>query len=275
MAWTLTEYGKVRNAFSNQQGDVVTLTPTVTNDALVCAVVGVKHPSPFNLQQDSANPYTALDEQTPDPVITDNKGNTWTRRAYVRLTDVAISSLSGFISKWGMDGFFPSVYLYTCVPTTGTTTVNVNSMYPEDFTHGDKVTGATGGYYSPSEPVFNNGVNVVVGHFNKGAGVTNTVVGSSGVSTANPAGSDLGGLTGAGAGALIVSLGLMKDSNAFGPGSNKVGGTALTEFNSEMVVGDCSAYFALEYGLASGSSDKPNWSDPLGYEMTIASVSVA
>jgi len=271
MAWSLTEVSRVSNAFSNQQGDVVDVQATVTNDVLVAAVIGVKHPSPFNLQQSGA---TALVNQVPDPVIKDNKSNVWTKRAYVKLTDEAIALLGGDVSDWGLDGFFPSIYLYTCVPVTGTTTVNVDSMYPEDFVNGDKVSGATGGYYTPAAPVFDGGVNIVVGHFNKGSSVSGTVVGSSGVSVANPAGSNLGGLTGASSGALVVSLGLMKDGNAFGPGLNKVGGTALAEMVSDMIVGDCSAYFGLEWGTASGTADKPNWSDPLGYEMTSASVSV-
>jgi hypothetical protein len=285
MAWSLTEVSKVSNAFANQQGDVVTIKPTVTNDVLVAAVIGVKHPSPFNLQQTGANDVTALSIEVPPPLFVDNKGNTWTSLAYETLVDSEISVLSGYVSKWWQDGFFPSLYLYTCVPTVGTTSINVNTMYPEDFTHGDKVTGATGGYYSGSVPVFDGGVNIVVAHFNKGASVTGIVSGTSGVSVgasgatgySGYAGSDLTGLT-ASAGALIVSLGLMKDGNAFGPGLTQIGGTGATgcaELTSDMIVGDCSAYFGMEWATAlSGTGNKPNWADPLGYEMAIASVSV-
>jgi hypothetical protein len=125
-------------------------------------------------------------------------------------------------SKWSIDGYYPSIYVYTCAVTkAGSYKVNLNSMYqpgvnvPADYAQG-------------GQPIFDGGVNFQVFNFS-GAGVIEPTSGFS-ISTAetisNPANAPATLTTSAANGDLLLSVGLIKSGNTFAVGNT--GGTPVS-----------------------------------------------
>jgi hypothetical protein len=180
-------------------------------------------------------------------------------------------------SKWNLDGYYPSVYIWVCQNAiAGSYKVNLNSMYqngidpPQDLAAG--------------KPIFDGGVNFQVFCFS-GAALSGAVDSSAiGTSAANPA--DAGSYinTYAANGDLLFSVGLQKSGNVFSGGDVLAGtgtgsppyGAPMTVISYGKLVGS-EAHYAVEYALTpagSAGAYNPNWINPLGYEMVVASIAI-
>lgn len=174
-------------------------------------------------------------------------------------------------SKWSIDGYYPSLYIWTATAAlAGSYNINLNSVYQNGIiAPGDLAAG---------KPIFDGGVNFQVLKLT-GAGspeVSFTI----GTSTSNPA--TAGAITTTAVdGNALISVGLMKNGNAFSAGTQNVTagaatGTAMSVIASGTLVGS-EAHYLVEYGLTpagSAGSFNPNFSNPLGYEMIVASISI-
>jgi hypothetical protein len=184
-------------------------------------------------------------------------------------------------SAWNLDGYYPSIYVWVAQNVrAGTYSVNLNSMYqdgidpPQDLAAG--------------KPIFDGGVNFQVFCF-AGAALSGAVETSSlkniGTSTTDPATAPATLTTTAANGDLLLSVGLQKSGNVFsagtvgeaGIGSPPVAGAAMTSISNGKLVGSA-AHYMVEYALTgpntAGTYD-PNFSNPLGYEMVVASIAIA
>lgn len=220
-------------------------------------------------------------EPTPSTAVaTTLGGNTWTLVAQSNIIDSDYTPISTPptapnpypSSKWNIDGYYPSIYIYVAsgivLPSAVTVhevisppnvnppvtvtytytpplTINLNSMYqlgidpPQDWSSG-------------AVPIFDGGVNLQVYCF---SGAASTVDGHS-ISTtetlSNPATAPAS-LTVAGAdGDLLFSVGLLKSGNVFQAGS--IGGTAVSIASSAVtplvVSGSSGQYPSQNYGGA-------------------------
>src|SRR5208337_1391297 len=164
-------------------------------------------------------------------------------------------------SKWNLDGYYPSIYIgWALNVAAGSTAVKLNSDYS------DGVSGSSGQYLASGKPIFDGGVNFGVFDFSGIATSSASDGGSSSTSTANPA---VGGsFTTGTSGDLIVSVGLMKSGNAFSVGSG------FTELARGTAVGS-EAHWMVQYQVqAASGAINPGFTNPLGYEMLVASVAL-
>ncbi len=203
-------------------------------------------------------------------------GNTWTLVANLNLADSDYTGVGS--SKWSLDGYYPSVYIWVAQNVeAGPYNVNLNSCYdngidpPQDLAAG--------------KPIFDGGVNFQVFAL-KGAATSGAVESSSygniGTTTSNPATAPNVLATTAANGDVLITVGLMKSGNVFGvgtvgvsgAGSPPVPGAAMTRISNGRLVGS-EAHYAVEYApvVDLGSFD-PNFSNPLGYEMVVASIAI-
>jgi hypothetical protein len=172
-------------------------------------------------------------------------------------------------SKWSIDGYYPSLYVWVVTAANaGTYNVNLNSTYqngiipPLDLAAGKQI--------------FDGGVNFQVFKLLGSTGPEVTfAIGTSAAALATP-----GAVTTTAAnGDALVSIGLMKNGNVFSAGTVGTGGVAGTgaamqQIGSGKLVGS-EAHYMVEYALtAAGSagSFNPSFSNPLGYEMVIATI---
>jgi hypothetical protein len=174
-------------------------------------------------------------------------------------------------SKWSIDGYYPSLYIWVATgANAGTYNINLNSTYqngivpPLDLAAGKQI--------------FDGGVNFQVFKFT-GAGSPEV---SFAIGTSSAALSTPGAITTTAAdGDALISIGLMKNGNVFAAGTVGTGGVAgagaaMSVISSGKLVGS-EAHYIVEYGLtAAGSagSFNPSFSNPLGYEMVIASIGI-
>jgi hypothetical protein len=216
--------------------------------------------------------------------------NNWTLVAHINLVDsdytvaypfsgpLANGTLSPFVpsnpyqsSKWSIDGYYPSLYVWVATAANaGTYNINLNSVYqngiiePADLAAGKQI--------------FDGGVNFQVFKFT-GAGnpEVSFAIGTSSAAVATP-----GPITTTAAnGDALISIGLMKNGNVFSAGTQNVGGgvatgAAMTQISTGKLVGS-EAHYMVEYGTTapgSAGSFNPNFSNPLGYEMVIASIGI-
>jgi hypothetical protein len=174
-------------------------------------------------------------------------------------------------SQWSIDGYYPSLYVWVAqAALAGTYTINLNSVYQNGvIAPGDLAAG---------KQIFDGGVNFQVFKFTgAGAPEVSFAIGTSAAALATP-----GAITTTAAdGDALISIGLMKNGNVFSAGTVGTGGVAgtgaaMSVISSGKLVGS-EAHYMVEYGLtAAGSagSFNPSFSNPLGYEMVIASIGI-
>ncbi len=288
-----TQYAsKVSNLWSNQQGDNAYVT-AAAGDTLVAVAIGMKSTDPFD-QLASSHPtldvayFPGLLDFNSIPTISDGSvvvsppsvGNNWVLSAHYSLADAdytvgSVPPAGAYpAANWNLDGYFPSIYVWTCVnANSGTYAVNLDSMYDNGVSRPDDL--------AAGKPIFDGGVNFFVSKFTWSTGTTTAVDettsppggNESGISSANPA--VLNAMTLAGTHDLGVVIGLQKSANGLGLGASAGLDTpGYQMFASGKLVGS-EAHYLAEWAAITGSGLwTPQFSNPLGYETLMAAVAL-
>ena len=233
-------------------------------------------------------------------------GNTWVLLAHLNLalSDYTYSSIPPTAPapwpscNWGIDGYYPSVYVFACFgavlpsaitltetvsppyvnpPITATYTytpqlkINVNSCYdngidpPADLAAG--------------KPIFDGGVNIAAFDFTgmvgaaTDGGSTNISDPTSTVGSNNPA---LGTpIVTTGTGDLVFALGLQKNANGLGQGTDVTLTNGYSTVGSGKLVGTTGAHYVAEWGIQTAAGSwTPQFANPIGYDTIIAAVAI-
>ena len=180
---------------------------TAAGSYLVVVVQAQKSGAPFNIG--------LLNAHTPNPIITDDKSNSYTTvDSIVGVTQEVTSGLA----HPDASGFFSSAYVYTVAAAAGTQNIDIAAFYPDEAISPIQ---PGGNLASPpnvnGRPVFDGGLYAQV--FEVAGLIT-------GVDAHNHASSDATALGSAlittSAAAIIFEVGLMIDSSTIGTGTNAV-----------------------------------------------------
>jgi DNA/RNA endonuclease YhcR with UshA esterase domain len=281
---TITNSG-VNTFVPGQVIELSGLNEPFLNGLIITAVAGGLTGTTFsaNYPTWSSNYYNAAE---PAGALATTGNNVWTLVTNINLVDsdytvvgtppVAPNPYPS--SKWSIDGYYPSIYVWVADSATGGTyNVNLNSDYqngiipPQDLAAG--------------KPIFDGGINFQVFRLSGATAVGSPPVGvdavAVGVTSANPAFAAPITTTGANGDALI-SIGLQSSGNAFSAGTvSDVGGSpasgaAMTQISTGRLVGS-EAHYIVEFGLtAAGSAGvfNPNFVNPFGYRMVVATIAI-
>jgi len=284
-AATATDYVltvTANNSFA--ANEVVTLTGTAEtflNGTSVTVVSATGALFTANYPQWTVNVTNASDTGSAS-----TEGNTWTLITNLNIvdSDYTVTATPPTApnpwpsSAWNLDGYYPSVYVWVAENVrAGTYSVNLNSMYQDGIDPPQDL--------SSARPIFDGGVNFQVFCFAGTALHNATEASSIGTSTSDPATAPATLAATATNGDLLLSIGLQKSGNVFsagtvgeaGVGSPPVVGATMTSISNGKLVGSA-AHYMVEYaltaaGVGTGNYD-PNFSNPLGYEMIIASIAI-
>jgi hypothetical protein len=203
-------------------------------------------------------------------------GNVWTLGSSIKIadSDYTVSSVPPTApnpypsSKWSLDGYYPSIYIWVAENVQGGTyKVNLNSMYQPGITAPQDWSGG-------SVPIFDGGVNFGVTRF---TGMTAVAADGSttGISSANPAVGSPAIVT-TGTGDLVFVVGLQKSANGLGLGTD----ATLTApgysrvFNGKLVGSE--AHYLVQWGIQTAAgSYTPQFANPLGYETVLAAIALS
>lgn len=176
-------------------------------------------------------------------------------------------------SAWNLDGFYPSVYIWVAKNVVaGNYNVNLNSMYQDGIDYPQDL--------AAGKPIFDGGVDFQV--FTVALADTTAPVDDSsiGITSADPAVSGTP-IVAAGSTDLLLAVGLQKSGNVFGPGTvtpavaspPTPAGAAMTMVASGKLVGS-EAHWMVEAALVSSGTYDPCFSNPLEYEMVVATLAL-
>ncbi len=290
-------------SFLNGQTVIVASATAATFETLSNGQIVQKTPAKFTANFTNANYSNADDTGSAAPV-----GNTWVLKANENIIDsdyiASLPTANGSVtpavwngkltytskgayaygsnlttsltasspfqsSKWNIDGYYPSIYIFVAQNVkAGSYKVNLNSMYqPGDANNLiDWSQGAV--------PIFDGGVNVQV-YSLSGAMTSGGVSASISVTdtTSNPATAPAS-LTLSGDGGALISVGLMKSGNVFAPGIIGSPAEPMTQIGSGTLVGS-EAHYLTEFAAVPAGTWAPGFSNPLGYSMLVASVAIS
>jgi hypothetical protein len=173
-------------------------------------------------------------------------------------------------SKWSLDGYYPSVYIWVAQNAlAGTYAVNLNSVYQDGIiAPGDLAAG---------KPIFDGGVNFQVFKF---SGIlTSGASDGAAIGTSVAAAAAAPAFTTTQGSELLLSVGLMKSGNAFSLGSVIQAGTPTADVVSRISNGKLvgsEAHYTIEYAVpaAASATTQLSFSNPLGYEMVVGTIAL-
>jgi hypothetical protein len=170
--------------------------------------------------------------------------------------------------NWGLDGNFPSIYIYYALDVVGGSyNVNVSSCYQNGTTRPSQL--------AAGKPIFDGGIDAVVLEFS-GILPANAQDGSTAAVTAaiNGAGASVvPSFTTTTAGDMILTVGYMKNGNAFSQyaPAGTTGTTILTRSSIPTSQGHGAVQFQLQTGAGAIT---PGFLNPLQYEMSIIALAL-
>ena len=285
-----TQYAqKIENMIASQQGDNVVVT-AAANDTLVAIAIGLRDAQRFDdfhagyaVGTGTAAGYFRAfpDTINANPTISDGH-NTYALITNVNMaeSDYTPSATPPTApnpypsSQWSLDGYYPSMYIWTApVATAGTYTVNLNSCF-HDPTSGSDLSAIA---QAAGRPIFKGGVTFLVIRF-------------SGVLQSSPQDGHAIGISSAAKAAplpftttqgseLLLAAGLMKSGNVFSAGKVNQGGSdtadAVSLIASGKLVGSEGHYMIEMATPAAGSATtKLYFSNPLGYQMLVGTIAL-
>ncbi len=252
----LQSISKVSNLWANAQGDHMYVKPTVT-DHLMTFVIGMRDYNPFANAKTGAGQGTAIADREDDPIASREVDGPMTLRSSTKMVDLDVAD----VATWNLDGFFPSLYLFTRASASGgwtdpaTGDVIVNSSFAG--TNADDWT---------DRPIFNGGLDAITVDYpactyassTTQTGATNPVVKTP---------------LSLGLGSLVLVLVVMKSGNAIGDVTiDKTSDNSHTQTLAVIDSGKCvgtEAHWVLVGGDAAASDcDEIRVANPLGYELS-------
>ena len=257
MSISIVQSARAVNQYPGQPVQVVLPAAITAGSYLVVVVEAAKTGFPYG--------YSSLSTNTPNPIVTDNKGAvTYTLVDSLKL--LSQDALNSPPSSFSADasGYFPNGYIYVGngAATAGTQTVSVAAFY-QDVVTSPLQTATSCPPVVSGRPVFDGGINVQVyeiaglstgvdqhGHINSQA----ATLGASLITTS--------------AAAVIFELGILIDSSTLVANSNS------TLQHTQSIGHSSSSHFVLQTRIVGGSTASTGFGNALQYPGGVVAVSL-
>jgi hypothetical protein len=267
----------------------------LNGQTVIVAASPVPTATTFSAPFSHANYSNADDSGTATPA-----GNTWVLKASVSIADsdytgytvpppangVVIPSYKGITnaapttlipstpypsSKWNLDGYYPSIYMWTATSVAaGSYRISLNAMFqPGINAPADWAVGST--------PIFDGGVNFMVFAIAGAASIAGSSI-STTETTSNPATAPASLTVSGGDGGALLSVGLMKSGNVFAAGTDNPATSppapiAMGQIGNGMLVGS-EAHYIVEFATVAAGTYSPGFANPLGYPILVGSLAI-
>ena len=243
---------------------------SVANNMLVLFVFGNRTNYGFNISQETA--------ETPDPIVADDQGNTWTRRqklVNLCLEESTSPPQSPPVISPDASGYYPSFYLFTASVATGkTSAIPTVSIYDA---------GLSGAITSPplswsppivyGRPVFDGGIRAVLMEIT-GSGSRTYDKSSTIITDSATPGAAL--ITPSAGNEMVIEACALIDSSAIGLGAASLSPPLAATYQHSSNFTSGSTYFLIQ-STVEGSSALASlgFSNPIGYAAGVISVAIA
>jgi hypothetical protein len=251
---SIVQTAKNSSAYQVQPLTVTLPAKTTAGSYLVVVVEAQKSGSPYN--------FGSIGAHTPNPIITDDKGNIYT------LVDDSVNNTqevtSGLLQP-DASGFFPSAYVYvsSTAAATGTQNISLAAFYPDEYTSPIQ---PNGNLSSPpiadGRPIFDGGIQAQVFEVaNLSSGLD-----AHGHSISYSATLGAGIITSAVA-AIIFEVGVLIDSSALTTNTNST-------LQHAGIIGGGSSHYVIQTRVVSSATANTGFGNALRYTGSVVAVSL-
>jgi hypothetical protein len=266
MAVSILQSAKNISSYQVQPLVVTLPSPSTTGSFIAVVVEAQKSGYPFSTGSISAN--------TPQPIVTDNEGNTYTLvDKIVGLSQDSLSSPP--VTVPDASGYYPSLYVYVSGTTTtgaaataGTRSIALAAFYPDEVTSPLQPGGNLG---SPplvnGRPVFDGGLVAQVFEL-AGVGTGVDQHGHATTSGSTPLGASI--FTTSAVAGLILEVGVLLDSSSVGSYTTSPPTSPFQQYSGS--IASSSSYFSVQTTTTTGATLNPGFSNFLKYTGGVVAV---